>query len=108
MIGAVSDVPDAERNHGLLSGFIVGIAGSHPNDLAAFKERAARSPELAPALPQICWELGITASDITLALHALNARLLHPFQLALWRADGVLTRVPARDVRPLLERHAGL
>ena len=103
MIAAVSDVPDAERNHSLLSGLVVGSAKRFPKDVAAVKERAARSPALAPALPQICWQLGITSSDIALVLQAFNERLLRPFQLALWRAGGVLTKVPAPSVRPLID-----
>lgn len=103
MIAAVSNVPNAVRNHNLLSGFVVGIAESFPNDLVAFKERAAHSPELAPALPPVCWQLGITSSDIPLVLHALNEGLLEPFQIVLWRAGGVLAKVPASAVCPLID-----
>ena len=103
MIAAVSDVADAVRNYNLLSGFVVGIAESFPNDGAAFKERAAHSPELAPALSPVCWQLGITSSDIPLVLHALNEGLLEPCHLVLWRAGGVLAKVPAPAVRPLID-----
>ena len=103
MIAAVSDVPDAERNYSLLSGLIDGIAKPFPNDVAAFKERAARSPELAPALPRICWELGITSSDIALVLHAFNEGLLQPLQLRSWCAGGVLAAAPAPAVCPLID-----
>lgn len=99
MIDAASNAPDAVRNHSLLSGFVVGIAETFPDDVAAFKERAARSPELAPALPQVCWQLGITLSDIALVLRAFNEGLLQPFRLALWGAG----KVPASAVRPLID-----
>ena len=103
MIAAVSGVPNAERNHSLLSGLIVGIATSFPNDVAAFKERAARSAELAPALPPICSQLGITSSDIALVLRAFNEGLLHPFQLRHWLGGGVLANLPAPAVRQLID-----
>ena len=103
MITAVSGVPDAERDHSLLSGFVVGLTESFPNDAAAYKERAARSPVLAPTLPPVCWQLGITSSDILLVLRAFNEGLLHPFQLVLWRAGGVLAKVPASVVCPLID-----
>ena len=103
MIAAVSGVPDAERNHSMLAGLVVGIANPFPNDVAAFKERAARSAELAPALPPICWRLGITSSDVALVLRAFNEGLLHPFRLTLWRAGGVLAKVPAPAVRQLID-----
>ena len=103
MIGAISNAPEVERNHDLLSGFVVGLASGFPDEVAAFKERASRSPELAPALPRICQQLGITASDIALVLRTFNEGLLHPFQLALWQAGGVLARVPAPAVCPLID-----
>ena len=103
MISAVSDVPEAERNHSVLSGFVVGIAKPFAADVVAFKDRAALSSELAPALPPICRHLGITPSDIILVLRALNEELLHPFQLALWCAGGVLDKVPAPAVCPLID-----
>ena len=103
LITSVSDAPEAERNYSLLSGFLVGIAESCPKEIAAFKERAARSRALAPALPQVCWHLHIKSSDIALVLRAFNDGLLHPFQLTLWRAGGVLARVPATAIGPLID-----
>ena len=103
MIAAVSGVPDAERNHSLLSGLIFGLAEPFPNDVAAFKERAARSSELAPALPEICSQLGITSSDIALVLRAFNEGLLRPDRLTLWCTGGVLAKIPAQAVRPLID-----
>ena len=103
MIAAVSQVPDAERDHSLLAGFVVGMATSFPDDVATFKERAAQSPELAPALPRVCWELGIKSSDVPLVLQAFNEGLLPPVRLVLWRGGGVLAKVPASAVRPLID-----
>ena len=103
MITAVSGVPDAERNHSLLSGLIFGLAEPFPNDVAAFKERAAQSSELAPALPEICLQLGITSSDIALVLRAFNEGLLRPDRLTVWRTGGALAKVPASAVRPLID-----
>ena len=103
MIAAVSEAPQPERNHSLLSGFIVGIANPLPDAVTVFKERAARSQELAPALPPICWRLGVTPSDVALVLTAFNAGLLHPFCLTWLHTGGALANVPAPFLGPLID-----
>ena len=100
---ALSEVPEAERDFDLLSGYLVGINETYPEKVELFKERAAAADVLAPALPLVCWRLGIVATDIELVLSALRAGLLSPWQLIQWGGGGVLAEVEAHAVAPLFD-----
>ena len=91
-IQAAVEIPEEERNFDLLSGYITGIAEMHPELASDFKQRAVRSPELAPALPLICWRLGITPSDIGLIIGAFQEDLVPAWRLMQWMSGGVLAR----------------
>ena len=103
VIAAVVETPERDRNHDLLSGYVAGIAEDRPDIVEALKRKAAHSPELAPALPLICWRLDITASDIGLAVDALRAGLLPPLALMRWTSGSVLAKVPVQSVVPLID-----
>ena len=100
---AVVETPEDDRNYDLLSGYVTGIATDYPDVVEVLKRRAARSPELAPALPLICWRLGIGSSDIELVIGALQTNLLPPSQLMQWTLGGELAEVPATAVAPLFD-----
>ena len=100
---ALGEMPESERDFDLLSGYLVGINEASPDEVELFKERAAESDVLAPALPLVCWRLRIVASDIELVLSALRAGLLSPWRLMQWGGGGVLAEVEARAVAPLLD-----
>ena len=102
-IQAVVEIPEEERNFDLLSGYIAGIAEIHPELVNDFKRRAVRSPELAPALPLICWRVGITPSDIGLIIGAFQEDLVPAWRLMQWTSGGVLAKVPAQAVAPLFD-----
>ena len=103
IILAVVETPESERNYDLLSGYVTGIAEKHPDIAEALKQRAAQSPELAPALPLICWRLGITSSDIELIIGALRAGWLPPPALMQWTSGRALAKAPAPAVAPLFD-----
>lgn len=103
IVEAVVDAPDEIRNYSLLSGFIAGLAKNNPVAVDAFKKRAARMRELTPALPQICWRLGITASDIQLVVRALKSGLLSPWRLNQWAVGGILAEVSAPALGSLFD-----
>ena len=100
---AVVQTPENERSFDLLTGFLKGLAKSHPEAVASFKQRVARSRDLAPSLPQVCFPHGISASDIELAIGALQAGLLPAWRLNKWSFGGVLATVPASEVAPLFD-----
>ena len=100
---AVAAAPEQERNFDLLSGYVAGLAADRADAAEEFKRTAARSPDLAPALPPICWRIGIAPSDIALVMATLEAELLGPLDLTLWIADGVLAKLPEPEVAPLFD-----
>ncbi len=103
IIQAVMEIPEGERNFDLLSGYAAGIGDDHPDVVSDIKRQAAQSSDLAAALPLICWRVGITPSDIELAVAALHAGLLDPWRLAQWGSGRALDRVPAPAVEVLLD-----
>ena len=102
-IEAIEGVPENERNYDLLSGFVIGLAESHPNDMDMFKQRAARSRELAPAFLRVSSRFGITGSDISMATGALQDGILPPRNFTEWSFGGKLAEVSAREVAPLFD-----
>ena len=103
IVQAVLETPEGERNYDMLAGYITGIAKGHPGVVEAFKREAACSAELAPALPLICWRLGITLSDVRLVIETLREGLLSPDYLAPWTSRGALAKVPSSEVAPLFD-----
>ena len=100
---ALHELPREDRDFDLLSGYLVGIDNAFPEEVASFKERAAESDVLAPALPLVCWRLGIVASDMPLVLSALHAGRLPPWRLMQWTLGGVLDPVDAPAVAPVFD-----
>ena len=100
---ALGEVPADGRDFDLLSGYLDGIRKAHPDEVERFKVRAAASDVLAPALPLVCWRLGIVGSDIGLVLSALEEGRLSPWQLMQWTLGGVLADVAATAVAPLFD-----
>ena len=100
---ATAEAPDGERNYDLLAGYLVGIAKTAPEVVDAFKQDAATSPLFAPALPLVCWRLGIVESDIPLIISALESRLLPPWRLNQWTGGGVLAKVQVSAVAPFFD-----
>ena len=103
VIAAVAGVPASERNLDLLIGFVVGASNMHPVVDRTLKKRLACSPDLAPALPAVCWNLGITAADISLVIAALRQGFLQPRQLMLWGSGSVLATVDPQALATLLD-----
>ena len=100
---AVAGAPEKERNFDLLCGYLAGIRERHPGAVDDFKRRAARSPELAPALPAICRNCGIKPTDVGLAIAALEAKRLRPDQLLQWDYCREFAEVPAAAAIPLFD-----
>ena len=55
------------------------------------------------ALPLICARLGITPTDIRLAIQAISDGHLSPWRVSRWRVRGALDVLPATTVAPLLD-----
>ena len=100
---AAAATPAAMRNFDLLHGYLAGAGERQPGAAGDFKQRAARSPELAPALPMICRHCGIEPSDIRLALDALEAGRLHPDYLMAWEYSETFAKIPVAAIIPLFD-----
>ena len=101
IVRAAVETPEGERNYDLLAGYITGIFRDRPHAVEAFKQRAAQTPALAPALPLICRHVGITPADIGLLIEALQTSSLPPWRLRDWY--GPLDDLPASIVAPLFD-----
>ena len=97
------ELRERDRDFDLLSGYLEGINNAFPREVELFKTRAAESDVLAPALPLVCWRLGIVASDIPFVLSAFRAGRLPSWRLMQWTLGGVLGEVEARAVAPLFD-----
>ena len=100
---ATAAAPAATRNFELLRGYFAGAGKQQPGAVGDFKQRAARSPELAPALPMICRHCGIDPSDIRLSLDALKADRLHPDYLMAWEYSETFAKIPVAAIIPLFD-----
>lgn len=87
LIRAVEEVPEDERNYGLLLGYINGLADRQPAVVDELKHRATQSSALAPILPLMCSTLGTTRGDIDMIVAALQSELLSPRWLT-WQTIG--------------------
>ncbi len=103
IVRAAVGAPENSRNFDLLSGFVRGIAKEHSETVDVFKRRMAQTPALAPAFPQVCWSLGLTASDVQLAVEALQDGLLPPWRFRQWTLGRALAEVPTPVVAQLLD-----
>ena len=103
IVSASLSVTKPERNSEFLVGYIVGLADDHPDIVEAFKGFAARSPDLAPTLPSVCALLGVTSTDVDLAIEALRDGVLHPEFLNQWALGRALEDVPASTVATLID-----
>jgi hypothetical protein len=101
--GAVADVEPDNRNYDLLAGFLVGLAKKHRADALAFKREAATSSAFAPALPLICWRLGIEDEDVGLVVSALRSGILSPRDVRVWAYGGQLAHLKPAVVAPLFD-----
>ena len=100
---ATAGAPGGERNFGLLCGYLAGIRAKHPDAVHEFKRRAARSAELAPALPLICWNCGIEPANIRLVIEALDAGRLRPNSLLAWEYAKAFIAIPVAKTVPLFD-----
>ena len=103
ILGALRSVPQGERDFELLSGYLGGLSGVFPEAVEAFKRKASESSDFAPALPLVCWRLGIADSDIPLVVCALRSDRLPPWPLMHWTTGGVLSKVRPHVVAPLFD-----
>ena len=103
IVSAFVETPLGERNPDLLAAYVAGMAATDSEAAEVFKSKVAQSPELAPALPLICFRVGIVPADIPLALGSLQVGLLAPSDLLQWTVGRCLDHLLVEVVAPLFE-----
>lgn len=103
MVRAVLEPDDAERNFDLLVGYVAGVADRIPGCVDTFKRAAVESTELGPGFANLAARLGISESDIDLAVAAMNEGTLLPRHLQIWSYGSVLSEVSASAVAKLVD-----
>ena len=103
LVESVLEIPRDERNFSMLAGYVGWLAKNRPDDAGAFKRRASRSVDLAPALPQMCSVSNVSPSDVELMRDAFESGRLPPFRLAHLCYGGVLAELEASVIAPLLD-----
>ncbi len=100
---AVENEPQDQRNHDLLVGFVASLAHRHDDHLEAVKESIFESPTLAPAIPEICRRIGLTAEDVAQGVVGLAQGTIPSTALASWMRPETLDPLPHTAVARLLD-----
>ena len=107
ILGTVAEAPRESRNYELLAGYLTGLAKRAPHLLETAKDRVARAPELAPALPQVFQRLRafqeITTSDVALLIDAVAESRLSPLGFGQGFFGAILRSVPPQRTAPLFD-----
>ncbi len=103
ILRSLEQVQPKDRDFEFLAGYLSGLAKTNPKEVEKFKKLAAESSDLAPALPSICWRMGIQANDIHLVSGALKAGLIKPWGLMQWSGGGVLAKLLPSEVSSLFD-----
>ncbi len=109
ILDAVLAAPDGARDFDLLAGYVSGLPDRLAAEAEAVKRLAAEEPALVPGFPNLCWRRalvqggGIVEEDITQAISAVEAGLLHPRGLAVWGMGQVLKPLEPNIAAPLFD-----
>ena len=98
---SIIHTPEDQRDFGLLAGFLRGV--EDPTFVSDAKAAMARTAELAAGLPLVCSTLGLVATDIDLAIQAIEEGLLPAQRLSQWTLGGALSALAPEDVAPLFD-----
>ena len=103
MVQAVIALPEHDRNFDLLSGFVAELVTKHPDEVDAFKRKAAVSLDLVPVFPGVCLRIGIDSSDLQLTIDALQGGTLPPRVLNRWTLHGAFDHVKTTELASLFD-----
>ena len=103
IIEAVEHAPEPRRNHDLLVGFVAGLTDRHRAEAEAVKQRVLGSPELAPAFPEICRRIGLSAKDVAQGVEGLATGTIPSSTLTSWMRPETLDPLPRPAIARLLD-----
>ena len=95
---AFIETPEADRDHGLLVGFIAGLTERYPETENDLKQFICETPGLAPIFPQLCLRLRVIAADVPMAIAGFQSGLISPKNLGYWNLGGQLAQLPGEAV----------
>lgn len=103
IIDALLAVATGQRNYGLLSGYLWGLATVAPTTFDSLKEQFAVSADLAPAFALSSWYAELSSRDVELMCHALRLGVMPAFALRSWVGGGKLAKLTPDIVGPLFD-----
>ncbi len=103
IIDALLSTPAGERNYGLLTGFMAGLAKRAPHKFEEFKQEAAKSRDLAPVLAFSSSDAGLLPCDVELMCCSLKDGIMPAFAIRSWSGGGELSKQSPEVVAPLLD-----
>lgn len=108
IMSAITAAPFEQRNFDLLTGYFAALVDRKPEAVNAFKDEASRSDVFGPALPLLCWRIGISKYDIELVCQALTVGIVPPSVLTQWSLGGALGHFQPGDLAPLFDCLLGM
>ncbi|MDE2874312.1 MAG: type II toxin-antitoxin system MqsA family antitoxin [Gemmatimonadota bacterium] len=103
IVEAVGEVPDGERNHDLLLGFVAALTMQRPDHAESIKQRAIESSALAPAFPALCRRIGLTSADVGQGIDGLARGTIPSAAMVSWMRPETLAPLPHEAVADLLD-----
>ena len=103
IIEAVEQEPEAQRNHALFTGFVAGLTDRHRTKAEAIKQRVIESPQLAPAFPEVCRRIGLSAKDVAQGVEGLATGTIPSSALTSWMRPETLDPLPRAAIARLLD-----
>ena len=103
IVEAVEEVPEGERNHDLLLGFVAALTMQRPDRAESIKQRFFESSALAPAFPALCCRIGLTSADIGQGIDGLARGTIPSVAMVSWMRPETLAPLPPEAAADLLD-----
>ncbi len=103
IVEAVEEVPEGERNHDLLLGFVAALTMQRPDHAESIKQRILESSALAPAFPALCRRIGLTSADVGQGIDGLARGTIPSAAMVSWMRPETLAPLPHEAVADLLD-----
>ena len=103
IVEAVEEVPEGERNHDLLLGFVAALTTQRPDHADSIKQRILESSALAPAFSALCRRIGLTSADVGQGIDGLARGTIPSAAMVSWMHPETLAPLPHEAVADLLD-----
>ena len=103
IVKEIGATPKVDRNFDFLAGFLRGIGQNDRGTVEEYKREFVMSPNLSPAFPRVCKELGISTKDISLAIEAVQKGTLEAQYLSSWGTSEALREIDSTEFANLVD-----